>query len=254
MEANMDAGYSSTKRYLELFAGTSLLALPILLAITFTLHFTSLSDFANFQLARPIFSAEKLFQTLSGDDGGFRYFILPHLLGYLSLPLFLVSASAIAYASYSKRPKLTIVGLILTATGVIFLGGVFASWLSFAAIGNVNNVPAESLIISLDALMQLQGPLLISTVLSALTFFGMIILGLALHQTSILPRWSSLLYIAGNLVIVIFMDLDNWMLIGALMQCIGIYPLSLRFFAGFHYKNSQQQQTTTEMHHRMAGS
>lgn len=243
----MNAGNSSTRRVMEIFAGVSLLALPILLAITFILHFTSLAEFANFQLAKPSFSAERLFQTLSGDDGGFRFFVLPHLVGYLSLPLFLLSASAIAYVSYSRRPRQTLTGLILTATGVVFLGGVFASWLSFAAIGNVKNVPADALISVLGALIELKGPLLISTVFSALTFFGMIILGVGLHQARILPRWSSSLYIAGNLMIVLFMDLDNWMLIGAVMQCIGIYPLSLRFIAGFQSKALRHNRTITEV-------
>jgi len=228
----MDTQLATVTRKLEQIGALALLALPLLLALAFLLHFTSINDFLNFQLTTPGYSAEHFLQTLKSADGGFRYFVLPHLVGYAALPLFVFSALIIALISYKRSPKLVATGFVTTVVGVIFLAGVFSAWLSFAAINQLENVPATTLVAVLKALTSMQGPLLLSTVLSSLALVGMILLGIALHRTQCVPRWSSLLYITGNIMIIAFMDLDNWMLIGAILQCIGIAPLALKIMLG----------------------
>lgn len=157
-------------------------------------------------------------------------FILPHLVGYVSLPLFIISALAMAYASYRHAPKHAAFGLLFTIIGTVFLAGVFSAWLSFAAVNQTQNIEPQNLISVLKALTNMQGPLLVSTILSGLSFAGLIILGFGLYQVRTLPRWSTLTYIGGSFMILLFMDLDNWMLIGALLQGLGIWPLARQFF------------------------
>jgi len=224
----------SLHRSVELIGAFALVALPLCLALAFALHFTTVNDLLNFQWAKPDYSAEHFLQTLRSTDGGFRFFLLPHLVGYFSLPLFVFSAMAMAAISYPRSPKLSVSGLLLTLVGTLFLAGVFSAWLSFSAINQLDNIDSNTLISVLVALTRMQGPLMISTVLSGLTMLGMILLGIALHRTHYLPRWSTILYIAGNAVVLVFMDLDNWMLIGALMQCVGIAPLAVRILRGEH--------------------
>jgi len=226
----MKSQLGKQRRRLEIIAGVSLIALPLLLAITFLLHFSSFSDFFQFQLTKPDYSAEHFYQTLTSADGGFRMFILPHMVGYVSLPLFIISALAMAYASYRQAPKHAAIGLLFTIIGTVFLAGVFSAWLSFAAVNQTLGIDPQNLVSVLKALTSMQGPLLFSTILSGLSFAGLIILGFGLYQVRTLPRWSTLTYIGGSFMILLFMDLDNWMLIGALLQCLGIWPLAGQFF------------------------
>jgi len=223
---------SPRQRPFEILAGVSLISLPLLLSVTFILHFHSIADFLTFQLAKPDYSAEHLLQTLTSADQGFRFFVLPHVIGYLSLPLFIFSAAAISYFSFRHAPKLISIGFVMTVFGTVFLGGVFGSWLSFAAINQANSVASQDLVAVLGALTTMQGPLLLSSLLSSLTFIGMIVLGVGLHRSNLLPRWSSVLYIIGNVMILVFMDLDNWMLLGAVLQAVGIFPLCRRLIMG----------------------
>jgi hypothetical protein len=208
----------------------SLLALPIMLATAFALHYTALSDFFAFTFTKPPYSAETLRQTLLSEDGGFRRFTLPHLVGYLALPLFISSSLTIA-ASISKRvPWHAFFGVAFTCFGVVFMGGVFGAWLSFAAVGNIQEQAAVNLLAVLQALTTMQGALMLSSALSAFTFLGMIILGVGLYQSRITPRWSAALFVLGNALILLFIDLDNWMFTGATLMVIGILPLSIKLF------------------------
>lgn len=71
---------------------------------------------------------------------------------------------------------------------------------------------------------------MLSSVLSAFTFLGMIVLGFGLYHSRIAPRWSAALFILGNVLVLAFIDLDNWMFIGALLMLVGILPLGMKLF------------------------
>jgi hypothetical protein len=208
----------------------SLLALPLMLAIAFALHYSSLADFLAFEFSKPPYSAERLLQTLSSEDGGFRLYTLPHLVGYLALPLFIPASLVLAYATFRQAPWHALVGATLTCVGVVFLAGVFGAWMSFAVLGTATELGAEGLLTALSTLTAMQGSLMLSTVLSALTFLGMIVLGLGLWQSHAAPRWSAALFVLGNVLILAFIDLDNWMLVGSLLMCVGLLPLSSKLF------------------------
>jgi hypothetical protein len=219
----------------------SLIALPLLLAIAFALHYTTLSDFFAFKLAKPPYSAERLLNTLTSQDGGFRHYTLPHLVGYLALPLFISTSLVLANAIFKRTPWHALLGAALTCFGAVFLGGVFGAWMSFAAVGTVSGEATGNLLAVLQALTTMQGSLMLSSVLSALTFLGMIVLGFGLYRSRIAPRWSAVLFTSGNALILAFIDLDNWMFIGALLMFIGMLPLSMRVF---HQESAEQAQET----------
>lgn len=206
----------------------SLLLLPALLMIAFALHYTTFSDFFSFRLTKEPYDAHRLVETLSTADGGFRQYTLPHLFGYLALPLFISAAIFLARKLWTKTPWHAIIGSALTIIGTVFLGGVFGAWLSFAAVTQVPAGEAPHVLPVLTALTTMQGPLLLSSALSALTFLGMIVLGAGLYKSGLVPKWSALAFILGNLLILVFIDLDNWMFIGALLLFIGMLPLSMR--------------------------
>ena len=234
---NQNTGTINTMR----IAGSlSLIALPLLLAAVFVLHFTSLSDFLSFKFSKPPYSAERLLQTLTGPDGGFRFYTLPHLIGYLALPLFISTSLTLAQATFRQTPWHAVIGAALTCFGVIFLGGVFGAWLSFAAIANVPAGEAGNLLAALKALTTMRGSLMLSSALSALTFLGMIVLGFGLYQSRIIPRCFAALFILGNVLILVFMDLDNWMFIGALFMLIGMLPLSMRLIRMNQTRQTQE--------------
>lgn len=223
--------YENTPANAMRIAGSvTLLTLPLLLTITFALHFTALSDFFVFKLVKPPYSAERLLHTLTSPDGGFRHYTLPHMVGYLALPLFIPASLVLAGAIFDRAPWHALLGATLTCFGVVFLGGVFGAWMSFAAVGSVSDVAAVNLLAVLQALTTMQGPLMLSSVLSAFTFLGMIVLGFGLYQSRIAPRWSAALFILGNVLVLAFIDLDNWMFIGALLMLAGMLPLAMRIF------------------------
>lgn len=215
---------------MRIAGSVSLLALPLLLATAFALHYTSLIDFFAFKLIKPPYSPERLLQTLASPDGGFRRYTLPHMVGYLALPLFISAALALATTLFRRTPWHALLGAALTCFGVVFLAGVFGAWMSFAAIGSLTADATVNLLAVLQALTSMQGSLMLSSALSAFTFLGMIILGFGLYQSRMTPRWSAVLFILGNVLILAFIDLDNWMFIGALLMLIGMLPLSIKLF------------------------
>ncbi|MBL4806116.1 MAG: hypothetical protein JKY31_02375 [Rhodobacteraceae bacterium] len=117
--------------------GLSLLGLPAILGLAFLAHFASMSDFMNFQLAKPPYSADHLWETLMAPDGGFRFSTMPHYIGYFSLPLFIAVALILARAIYATQPVYALVGAVLTTVGTVFMAGVFGAWLAFSAIAQL---------------------------------------------------------------------------------------------------------------------
>ena len=219
---------TASERAMRIVGSFSLIVLPLTLAVAFALHYTALSDFFVFELIKPQYSAERLLLTLTGNDGGFRLYTLPHLIGYMVLPLFIPASLALAYILFRKTPWHALIGATLACIGAVFLAGVFGAWLSFAAVGSVPTEQVGNLLPVLKALTTMQGPLMISSALSALTFLGMIILGFGLYQSRLVPRWSAALFTLGNILVLGFIDLDNWMFIGAMFMLIGMVPLSIK--------------------------
>lgn len=56
-------------------------------------------------------------------------------------------------------------------------------------------------------------------------FFGLAVQSLALFGTRLVPRWSPMLVTGGCMLFLLFWDLDNWMLIGAVLMLVGLLPV-----------------------------
>jgi hypothetical protein len=76
----------------------------------------------------------------------------------------------------------------------------------------------------------MQGSLLLTSLLSALSLVGMMILSAGLFLGRVVPRGAAALIFLGNLRILVFIDLDNWMFIGALLMLLGMVPIARRMF------------------------
>lgn len=127
---------------------------------------------------------------------------------------------------FERAPWYALIGTALTVTGAIFLGGVFAAWLSFAALGNLPSDQTGSAVAALTVLTEMKGPLALSTYLSVLSLVGLMVSAVGLFRARVVPRWSPVALFLGNLMILAFMELDNLMLVGAVLMLAGLAPLS----------------------------
>lgn len=212
---------------IRIAGGISLIVFPLVLMLAFSLHFDSFSDFFVFNLRYEPPAASEFMDTLTDPEAS-RQYTTAHIVGYLGLPLMISSALVLGYLLFDKRPWFALVGASLACIGTIYMGGVFGSWLSFAAMGNVAAGQVEGAVPALAALTEMQGALLLTSLLAVLSLLGLMVLAVGLFLSGIVPRWSAIVIFIGNLMIIVFMDLDNWMFIGAFFMLLGMVPVSLR--------------------------
>lgn len=220
----------STERaraFMRMAGGIVLVLFPLALMLAFALHFDSISEFFEFQLRYEPNTASEFMATLSNPNEATQYTVA-HGVGYLSLPLLVGAGLCLGYILFRTKPWIAIIGTSLVCIGAIYMGGVFGSWLSFAAIGNVASDQLQGAIPALEALTEMQGALLLTSMLSALSLVGMMVLAVGLFLGQVVPRWSAALIFIGNLTILVFTDLDNWMFIGALLMLLGMVPITWR--------------------------
>lgn len=101
--------------------------LPGLLTVIFLLHFRDLHHFLNFELWYTPRPPAKVVQGLMARSQKF-WLHDPHVLAYLSLPLFLLTAALLCRIGHAYRPRASIAAAFLTAVGTIYLGGLFGMW------------------------------------------------------------------------------------------------------------------------------
>ncbi len=217
------------KRVMRMIGGISIIIFPLILMVAFSLHFNTLAEFFVFKFKYVQVPVEETVNMLMGPDAA-RNFITPHLLAYFSVPFMIISSLTMGYVLFRKKPWFAFIGGLLTGSGSVFLAGVFAAWLSFAAIGNMPPDQIEGAVSAFKALTEMQGPLALITYLSVLSLLGFLVLSIGLFVSRMVPRWSASSIFIGNLLIIAFMDLDNWMFIGAFLILIGGIPISLKLF------------------------
>ncbi len=204
---------------------TSLLIFPSILLLAFIMHFHSLKDLLNFKWKKNSeYNSGGLFDDLVKTGGG--GFIHAHWLAYLSVPFMILTILCLGYLLYPKKPILSFIGVSVGVIGSVFLAGVFASWLSFTAVSRVEPQDYIGAKAALIELTRMTGVLQAITVLSLLSLIGMIILSIGFLTTTLLPKWSPISILSGCLIIIVFMDLDNWMLIGSVFVLAGLIPVS----------------------------
>jgi hypothetical protein len=221
------------KKCFDRAGAISLILFPFILIIAFSMHFMGefgLKDFFNFQLSYTQPPAERFMELFR--SGNLLDFALPHLFVYLSLPLLIFSALYLGKYLFNKMPKLTITGITLTIIGTIYMGGIFGSWLSFMAIGNVSLEQVHGAIPALSAIIESKSILSMTGILAGFSLIGFLLISAGLFCYEIIPRWQSALIFVGNLMIIVFMDLDNLMLIGSVLWLVGAIPIVLDTFQG----------------------
>ncbi len=199
-----------------------LLLLPGLLIAVFALHFRDLHDLLQFEFKYVPRSPAEVVQGLIAAGARRPWIHDPHVLAYLSLPLFLVTAVLLYRMGRSHRPRASLAAGLLTSVGTIYLGGLFGMWTAF--YGGITHVDPEHLagaVATFSALTAEQGPFLLTTSLAKLAFVGIALQMLVLWNTPAIPRLGVLSALAGCMLFLAFWDLDNWMLIGSVLLFIG---------------------------------
>jgi len=202
----------------------SLIAYPSILIIAFAYHYKNFADFFVFKFKYTQVPVADSVTMLMSEEAT-RNFIAPHTIANFAVPFMIFAALTLGLILLKQKPITAIIGSIISIVGAVFLSGVFAAWLSFSAIGNMPTDMYDSALIAFTELTGMQGPLLLITSLSVLGIVGFLILSFGLFRSSIIPKWSSILIFIGHLIIIIFMDLDNLMLIGAVLILIGFHPV-----------------------------
>jgi hypothetical protein len=228
----VDAGPGSTARLdvvVRHAQAVALVALPALLMLVFVLHFRSLADFLDFHWRyEPLPAQTEFTRFQSIAQAHVPVLHDPHMMAYLGLPLFLVCACALHAMARRHRPLLSLAGFVLSCIGVIYLGGLFGMWTAFVAIGQVEPQHAAGASAALEVLITPRGAFLITTTLSRVALVGLLVQALALWGVDKVPRAAVLALAAGYALILVFTDLDNWMLIGSVLILAGSVPIAKR--------------------------
>ena len=225
---------TSATKAMRVLGGLSLVLAPLGLAIGWALNYDSLAAFFDFNVANLYLtegrsaSNEQFLATITSPDGGFRSFALPHYFVYVSMPIFIAASLYLARSLFGKAPWLALIGATLTSIGAVYFIGVLGAWLSFPAIATIPVGQPADLLPILATLSKVQGILLVSTMLSILLMVGMMILGVGLFRSRIVPRKFATLVILGNLLILAFGGVENWMVVGAILMLIGLSPLAIK--------------------------
>jgi hypothetical protein len=220
------------ERTVRRIAAATLIAFPALFIIVFLLHFGR-ENFFEFHLRYvPPPAADIVPRIITGVHAGGRIHD-PHLLAYLGLPVLLVAAYALYLAAKPTRRALGLLALLVTCTGVVYLGGLFGLWTTlYGAIGNVDPRYTGGATATFAALTAPHGPFLLTKTLAKLSMLGFALQALVLWGIPRIPRWSPILIVIGCATVVGFWDLDNWMLLGTLLILAGFIPIRSALLAG----------------------
>lgn len=198
----------------------------------FALHMESPAEIFQFKLRHDPYDATEIMMSLTDPARSQRYYVLPHMLGYLSMPVLICAALSLGYILFRAKPWFAIIGATMTCIGAVFMAGMLAMWLSFAALGNVSAEHVAGAIPALGALMEMQGPLLLSTVLTGFSLLGLMVMAVGLFLSDLVPKWCAVMIFVGSLMMSVFIDVDNLMFIGALVTFVGMAPIGWMLFRG----------------------
>ncbi len=203
------AALQKAKTHIKVLGGISLVLAPLLSLIGWGISHDSFSSLFSFNL---LYRATNGTIHLSANsDPGliFRYYLLPHYFIYASMPVYIAMGLTLMYATYKKAPWHSFIGAILSIVGGVYFIGVLGAYLS---------TPIGSVVMT--------NLLKISFAFCILVFVGNILLGISLYKTNLAAKWTSLIFILGNIVILVFPGIENWMALGSLMMLLAMLPLT----------------------------
>jgi hypothetical protein len=150
--------------------------------------------------------------TASSDPASvFRYYLFPHYFMYASMPVYIAMGLMLMYATYRNAPWHAFVGAICSIIGGVYFIGVLGAFLS---------IPIGTVVVT--------NLLALSFGLCILVFVGNILLGISLYKSGLSSKRASLLFILGNVLILGFPGIENWMALGSLLMLIAMLPLATR--------------------------
>jgi len=217
---------------LRIGGSASLVIFPLLFMMVFALHVESPSELFELKLRHDPYLAADIMEDLRDRERTQRYYVLPHMIGYLSMPFLIAAALSLGYILFRARPGWALVGATMTCIGAVFMAGMLAMWLAFAAIGNVPGEHVGGATAALEALIEMQGPLLLSTILTGLSLIGLMVLSVGLYLSGVVPKWTAVMIFIGCLMMTLFIDLDNLMFVGAFLTFCGMAPIARMLFKG----------------------
>jgi hypothetical protein len=219
---------TSVDRLIRRSQAIALLALPLTWLLMFALHFHSIADFFVFSTHYvPVPATGKVTHLIEARN---RWPMIhdAHLLGYLSLPLLVLGGFGLYAVGRGTRPAVAALGLSLTVSGSIFLGGVFGLFTALTrGLGDVDPRYTEGAIATYTAVTADQGAYGLSRRLAMLALVGIAIQALALWRAPHVPRWASLSVVLGCTLFLSFWDVDNMMFAGTLCLIAGFAPVFL---------------------------
>ncbi len=213
MDNKQNASLQKAKQYLKILGAMSLILAPLLTFIGWGISHNSLSSFFSFNFFLKDTNGTINLSANSDPTLIFRYYLLPHYFIYASMPVYIALSLTLMNLTYKNAPFYSFAGAILSIIGGVYFVGVLGAYLS-SPIGSV---------VSTNILK-------ISFALCLLVFVGNILLGISLYKTNIISKLTALLFIIGNLLILIFPGIENWMALGSLMMIIAMFPLAKKIF------------------------
>jgi len=204
----------------------SMLVFPCVFILVFIMHFRRFTDFSQFHLHYAPASPARVAAALIANHNRTPLIHDPHMVGYLALPVFTLCAFALYVLGRGARPVASAITLMITITGTIYMGGVFAMWTAFfRGLGMVDPANLAGATATFAAMTAPQGAFLVTTALAKLGMIGLGAQALTLVGTRVAPLWSVVCVALGCLMFLAFWDLDNWMLIGTGLILVGFLPM-----------------------------
>ncbi len=218
---------TSTDRYIRLTQAFALIALPATWLLMFALHFHSLADFLQFHARYVPVPAEDKVTRLIEARNDWPMIHDPHMLGYLTLPLLVLGAFGLYAVGRTTRPRLAALGISLTVTGSIFLGGVFGLFTALTrGLGDVDPRYVDGAIATYTAVTADHEAYGMSRRLAMVALVGIALQALALWRASGVPRWSPISIVTGCALFLAFWDVDNMMFAGTIGMLVGFVPIA----------------------------
>ncbi len=206
------ATYPNAVKHLKYTAAISMLLAPMLTFLGWALSHDSIGSFLHLTFTWVANDATVNLTATSDPSLIFRYYLLPHYFIYASMPVYIGLSLALSNVLFKRAPWHSFLGVILSILGAVYFIGVLGAFLS-APIGSVQMTPI----------------LQISFGLCLLVFIGNIIQGFGLLQSKIIPKWAAVCFIIGNILILAFPGVENWMAIGSLLMIPGLTPLACKY-------------------------
>ena len=218
---NSETQSNKFDRIVKILTGLAMFIYPLAQAIAFAIH----PQFLTFKRETGALIQYDYIQNWGWQTG--------HTLVYATLPLGILVWAQLARLVGKSRPWLALVGILASWLGLGYTIGNFGSVMAEGTIGLM--LPKEVALPAIQLFLDNAGMMKLTFIGQIVGLFGPIILLLALTispKLKLAPRWSGPLALLGNLIIIVFIDIDGFMIWGALAIWVALMPMALKFLKG----------------------